>query len=175
MVTRTFLDTEFLDDGRRIDPISIALVTETGAEYYAVFADCDLDSVLEHPWLRRNVVPHLPVLIGAASWQWDPRHPDFSHVRDRARIAADIRGFLAAQDEPEIWAYFPPFDTVVLCQLYGPMSDLPGEVPAFTSDLMQEARRAGTGIPAQPAPVHHALCDARHDLAIARAIGLVQA
>ena len=31
-MTRIFLDTEFLDDGRRIEPVSLALVAETGAE-----------------------------------------------------------------------------------------------------------------------------------------------
>jgi 3' exoribonuclease, RNase T-like len=173
MVTRVFLDTEFLDDGHRIDPVSIALVAETGAEYYAVFADCDLSRVIAHPWLRHNVVPHLPARAGDSGWCWDASHPDFARVQDRAEIAAGVREFLTALDNPEIWAYFTPFDTIVLCQLYGPMSDLPPEIPGFTSDLRQEARRAGTLLPAQAPPVHHALSDARHDLAIATAIGLI--
>jgi hypothetical protein len=60
----------------------------------------------------------------------------------------------------------------VLCQLYGPMSSLPPEIPAFTRDLMQEASRHEVPLPAQQPPVHHALHDARHDLLIASAIGL---
>ncbi len=35
LLTRIFLDTEFIGDGRVIEPASLALVSETGAEYYA--------------------------------------------------------------------------------------------------------------------------------------------
>ena len=42
-----------------------------------------------------------------------------------------------------------PCTSVVLCQLFGPMSDLQPEIPAFTCDLMQEASRISTVLPAQ--------------------------
>lgn len=100
-------------------------------------------------------------------------HPDYAHVKPRTQIAAEIRAFLSQQPEPEIWAFYPPFDTI-LCQLFGPMSELPAEIPAFTRDLMQEAQRQNAVLPAQHRPVHHALSDARHDLRIAAALGLVE-
>ena len=43
LLTRIFLDTEFVDDGRVIEPASLALVSGTGAGYYAVFADGGAD------------------------------------------------------------------------------------------------------------------------------------
>ena len=68
-MTKVFLDTEFVDDGRVIDPVSLPLVTETGAEYYAVFADGGVDRAARDEWLRVNVVPHLPVVLAAdGSW-----------------------------------------------------------------------------------------------------------
>lgn len=170
-MTPVFLDTEFLDDGHRIEPVSIALVSET-AEYYAVWADSDITAIIQHPWLRANVVPHLPLTVDGSHWQWDAGHPDFAHVKPRPRIAREVRAFFARLPDPETWAYFSPFDTVVLCQLFGPMSDLPPEVPGFTLDLMQETRRHEGPLPAQPPPVHHALHDARHDRLIATTIGL---
>jgi hypothetical protein len=172
-MTKIFLDTEFLDDGRRIEPVSLALVSQAAAEYYAICSDCDMAGVIRNDWLRANVVPHLPVTTTAAGWRWDTTHPDYPRVKPRAQIAAEVRAFLARQPEPEIWAYYSPYDAVVLCQLYGPMSDLPPDIPAFTRDLMQEADRHGTVLPAQHPPVHHALSDARHDLRIATAIGLI--
>lgn len=170
-MTLVCLDTEFLDDGRRIEPVSLALVCET-AEYYGICADSDITAVTRHAWLRANVVPHLPIITEDGDWRWDTAHPDFSHVKPRAQIAHEVHAFFANLPTPETWAYFSPFDTIVLCQLFGPMSDLPPEIPAFTLDLMQEARRYDGPLPAQPPPVHHALHDARHDLLIAATIGL---
>ena len=173
-MTKVFLDTEFLDDGTTLAPVSLALVTQAAAEYYAVFADCDISRIMAHPWLRANVAPHLPVTGSPGGWHWDAGHPDYACVKPRARIAADVQAFLAQLPDPEIWAWYSPFDAVVLCQLYGPMSDLPAGFPAFTRDLMQEADRVNADLPQQDPPVHHALADARHDLRIAAAIGLIE-
>jgi 3' exoribonuclease, RNase T-like len=173
-MTKVFLDTEFVDDGRVIDPVSLSLVSETGAEYYAVFADGGVDRAVRDEWLRVNVVPHLPVVLtDGGGWAWDTAHADYPRVRPRARIAAEVRAFVGGQPEPELWAYYSPFDAVVLYQLYGPMSGLPAEIPMFVRDLMQESGRGSAALPEQAPPVHHALHDARHDRRIAQAIGLI--
>lgn len=171
--SKVFLDTEFLDTGRLIVPISIGLVAATGPEYYAVFADIDLRQISKHPWLNQHVAPHLPVRRTDTSWTWDRSHPEFTAVKPRPAIAREVADFFAVLTNPQIWAYFSPFDTIVLTQLYGPLSDLPPVIPGFTQDLMQEAYRSGTATPEQKPPVHHALHDARHDLAIAVTIGLI--
>lgn len=174
-MSKVFLDTEFVDDGSLIQPLSLALVSETGPEYYAVFADGGMNAAAGDEWLRTHVIPHLPVTLTAgSSWAWDAGHADYPRVSPRARIAAEVRSFLGGEQEPEIWAYYSPYDAVVLCQLYGPMNALPAEVPMFTRDLMQEADRTGTGLLEQAPPVHHALHDARHDRLIAQAIGLIR-
>ncbi|MEU4243145.1 3'-5' exoribonuclease [Actinoplanes sp. NPDC026619] len=173
-VTKVFLDTEYVDTGRLIVPISIALVAETGAEYYAVFAENDLRHIGGHPWLSQNVAPHLPIRSSGSSWMWDPRHPDFTAVKPQSTIAAEIVAFFSQLPGAEIWAYFSPFDTIVLTQLYGPFDELPHTIPRFIKDLMQEAIRIRRTVPQQSQPVHHALFDARHALTIAEAIGLVQ-
>ncbi|MFF3665494.1 hypothetical protein [Microtetraspora malaysiensis] len=172
-MTKIFLDTEFLDDGERVMLISLGLVAETSEEYYAVSGDCDIDRVLADPWLRAHVAVHLPLLLHGDRWEWNITHPDYQHVRPRTRIAADVQAFMARQLDPEVWAYFSPFDHLNLCQLYGPMNSLPTAVPTFTRDLMQEAQRTAVPLPLQTAPIHHALADARHDYEIAVSIGLI--
>jgi hypothetical protein len=175
-VSKVFLDAEFLDDGRVIAPLSLALASETGAEYYAIFADGGMERAVRDEWLRANVLPHLPVILitDGNGWAWDTSHADYPRVRPRARIAAEVRAFIAGQPEPELWAWYSPYDAVVLCQRFGPMSALPAEIPMFIRDLMQEADRAVITLPEQAPPVHHALHDARHDRLIAQAIGLIQ-
>jgi 3' exoribonuclease, RNase T-like len=86
---RYFYDTEFIDDGRTIDLVSIGIVavpdwaiatvghippgsqpnteraTAAGVRtYYAINADVDLDALKGREWLVRNVLPHLPLENG---------------------------------------------------------------------------------------------------------------
>ena len=55
---RYFYDTEFIDDGRTIELISIGVVAEDGREYYAVSTEFDPDRA--GSWVRKNVLPKLP-------------------------------------------------------------------------------------------------------------------
>ncbi|TDP29887.1 3'-5' exoribonuclease [Nocardia ignorata] len=54
-------DTEFLEDGRTIELISIGIVCEDGREYYAVNSDMPLNQIKANDWLVRNVLPSLPL------------------------------------------------------------------------------------------------------------------
>ena len=61
LLTRIFVDTDVVDDGRLMQPISLALVSETGPEYYAVFAGGGMNAAPGNEWLRAHVIPHPPV------------------------------------------------------------------------------------------------------------------
>jgi 3'-5' exoribonuclease-like protein len=148
-VRRWFLDTEFYEDGRIIDLISIALVSEDGQFYYAVSEEFDAEKCNE--WVRENVLPKLPP---PPLWM------------SRARIARDIRAILLAEDaKPEIWGYFCDYDWVALCQLYGPMISLPKGFPFWCCDLKQLMAEHGVEKkdlpPEDTAEEHNALADAR--------------
>lgn len=167
---RYFYDTEFLEDGRTIELISIGIVAEDGREYYAVSKDATKGSlrrrIKAHPWLMENVVPSLPKAHGDARlhqpsrWLFNYSDPD---VKPRGQIAREVAAFILAAPDPELWAYYGAYDHVVLCQLWGRMIDLPRGVPMFTCDLKQEAERLGN--PQLPAleggREHNALHDAR--------------
>lgn len=138
---RIFFDTEFIEDGRTIELISIGLVRADGAEYYAESSACDLSRA--SAWVRENVLPHL---TGAP--------------KPRAQIAREIVEFVGAR--PEFWAYYADYDWVALCQLFGTMMDLPKGWPMFCLDIKQAADAAGIKrFSALKKNEHSALADAR--------------
>ncbi|MEW2108645.1 3'-5' exoribonuclease domain-containing protein [Streptomyces albidoflavus] len=176
-------DLEFLEDGRTIDLISIGMVTDDGREYYAVNSDAPWDRIKNHPWLMRNVWPHLPlrghksglVTVGGATevQLTTPGVVDTSdtQVRPHWVIANEVRDFIQVTPDVELWANYGAYDHVALCQLWGRMIGLPEGVPMFTHDIQQEARRLGLGwddLPQQETGEHNALADARHNRTVRR-------
>lgn len=147
---RYFYDTEFIEDGTTIELVSIGVVAEDGREYYAV--STEFDPARAGDWVRANVLPKLP-------------SPSSSLWRDRRRIRDDLYEFFTAADDVELWAWVGAYDHVVLCQLWGPMTALPREIPRFTRELRQHWEAAGRpSLPPSPRDAHDALTDARHNL-----------
>ncbi|MCW2900003.1 MAG: hypothetical protein JWO67_2268 [Streptosporangiaceae bacterium] len=174
-----YYDTEFLENGSTVRLISIGMVTDDGRELYRVARDPALiTAAWEHPWLRENVIPSLPVKAhpyGHGGWIWDREHPDWPNVAHREDIAIAVRDFIVAVPDPQLWAWYGAYDHVALCQLFGPMSSLPDGVPMWTNDLKQECVRLGDPmVPPMPAGEHNALADARHNKLIARFLGAIR-
>lgn len=136
---RIYFDTEFIEDGRTIDLLSIGMVREDGAEYYAEPAEADRDRASE--WVRANVLPNLT-----------------GPVKPRKQIAREIVDF--AGDGPEFWAWFADYDWVALCQLFGTMMDLPSGWPYYCRDYKQVADEDAVDLE-QTDSDHNALGDAR--------------
>ena len=173
---RIYYDTEFLEDGRTIELISIGMVAEDGREYYAVNRDMPHKRIARHDWLMANVVPGLPRLHGDARMHAGRRNPlalDWHHpdLKRRAQIADEVREFIQATPDVELWAWYGAYDHVALCQLWGSMIDLPDGVPMYTHDLKQEHDRVGAPpMPQQAEGLHNALADARHVKVMAESI-----
>lgn len=148
---RIYVDTEFMEDGRTIDLLSLGAVREDGAMFYALSAEADLTRA--NPWVVEHVVPYL-------------RHPlpegTLSIEGVRSEIATVFRQFCGTT--PEFWGYFADYDWVAICQLYGRMIDLPTGWPQFCRDVKQEMARLGVTREALAKIVvtleHHALADA---------------
>lgn len=188
---KIFYDTEFLEDGKTILPISLGMVREDGETLYAVNdqllrpptklsvpPDYPYARVAANDWLMRNVVPHLPLKsrdgrelthktqspTGAAFFSLDPEHPA---VLPKRLIRAQVREFVLGVDEPELWSWYASYDHLVLCQLFGKMIDLPEGFPMHTNDVMTLATLAGgrqTDEPQQQGNTHDALADAWHHM-----------
>lgn len=139
---RVWFDTEFIEDGKTIELVSIGMVREDGETYYAECAEADHDRADD--WVRKNVIAHL------RGGSWD---------QPRAVIAKSILAF--AGEKPEFWAYYADYDWVALCQLYGRMIDLPKGWPMFCRDVKQLCVDLGNPpLPKQTGTEHHALEDA---------------
>jgi hypothetical protein len=173
---KVFYDTEFLEDGKTIELISIGMVTEEGYEYYAVNRDAPWRRIKKHEWLMANVVPGLPHGHGDQrnhlpnSWVINFHDPV---VKGRSQIAYDLTRFLLGNellglpDLPDLWAWYGAYDHVVLAQLWGSMVNLPRGMPMWTRDLNEEIlRHPEIPVPEQAAGLHNALADARHIKAV---------
>lgn len=150
--TRYYFDTEFHEDGRIIDLISIGMVCgDSGETYYAVSNEFDPAVCCE--FVHKEVLPKLV---------------DGPEPRSRAKIREEIESFVKRTsldfgNKPEFWAYFADYDWVVFCQLFGSMMKLPKDYPHFCRDLVQvldERNIPKNCLPAQIGAAHDALSDA---------------
>jgi len=146
---RYWLDTEFIEDGKTIDLISIGVVCEDGREFYRESNEVDWRKA--SGWIYENVLPHLlPHPERVSRWQ----------------IADELKAFVSIgadeENHAELWAYYGDYDWVVLCQLFGTMMDLPKGWPMYAMDVKQLAMSKGNPpLPEQLSVEHHALSDAR--------------
>jgi hypothetical protein len=156
---RFFYDTEFLERGPQhpIELISVAVVDEEGREFFA--ANRDFDRLhAEGPggeFVRVHVLPKLPPLTSPL-WM------------ERAEIARRLEAFVERPgngEPPEFWGSYAAYDHVVLCQLFGSMSELPAGWPMFTRDFEQLRETLANPRPTLPprdqATAHDAMADAR--------------
>ncbi|WKD58978.1 polyadenylate-specific 3'-exoribonuclease AS [Corynebacterium caspium] len=155
---RFFYDTEFIEDGRTIELVSIGVIAEDGREYYAVSAE--FDPQLANNWVRQNVLDKLP-------------NPSASVWKSKAQIREELIEFLTTPSDSsdkyspgvELWAWVAGYDHVVLAQLWGDMSALPRIIPRYTRELKQYWEMAGQPeLPRGPVGSHDALVDARYNL-----------
>tara|TARA_Y100000780_G_C13690927_1_gene419544 strand:+ start:1525 stop:1980 length:456 start_codon:yes stop_codon:yes gene_type:complete len=138
---RIFFDTEFIDNGSTIEPISIGIIREDGETYYAEFLETDKSKA--NPWVKENVIPFLT-----------------GPIKSRHDIKYEIIKFVGPY--PEFWAYYAAYDWVVMCQLFGRMIDVPLDWPNNCYDIvqLQEEKNNFRSLP-QEGNQHNALDDAK--------------
>jgi hypothetical protein len=146
-MSRFFLDTEFIEDGKTINLLSIALVHESGRFVYFVSSEVDFRDASS--WVKTNVVPN--IMRNAVG------------MHTRADIKREILSFVDKYRsglKPEFWGYYADYDWVAFCQLFGKMIDLPKGWPMYCRDLKQFCDDLGN--PKLPKnESHHALDDAQ--------------
>lgn len=170
-MTRFYIDTEFIEDGKTIDLISIGIVREDGRELY--LQSVEFDPVKASGWVRENVLSHLKVCHVSGKWNLDQslyswercKKPDCPW-RTRLQIAHEIFSFINnIPDLPEFYGDYCAYDYVALCQLFGTMMDWPHNWPMYFHDLRQQAHFANMVDISLRVPMaeteHNALSDAR--------------
>ena len=149
---RYFYDTEFIDNGYTLELISIGVVAEDGREYYGISTEFNPNQACK--WVHKNVLSKLP---SPYSQLW----------RSKKQIRLELEEFfnVSSSNSIELWAWISGYDHVVLCQLWGSMTDVPSAIPSFTHELRQLWEDSGlTLLPAKPEDKHNALTDARYNL-----------
>lgn len=179
---RYWIDTEFIEDGKTIDLISIGIVAEDGREFYRINSDCDFSKASD--WVKDNVVRQLPERADGA-WKTKKmivfeviafleERSDLIKERSSQYHSLIEYGFnlypevldkikdLPIREKPEIWGYYCDYDWVVFCQLFGTMMDLPASFPMYCRDIKQWCDYLGNPkLPKQQEGEHDALADAK--------------
>ncbi|GAA1092169.1 polyadenylate-specific 3'-exoribonuclease AS [Tsukamurella spumae] len=143
--SRYFYDTEFHWDGVSIRLVSIAVVSDTGREFYEHSDQYDRERAAADPFLAEHV---LPAVAGM------PRRSD-------AELRARLDEFLVPRPAV-LWADFGAWDQVALMQIWGAMAQQPRWLPMSTRNVREYALLLGQRLPGYPARRHDALVDARH-------------
>ena len=141
---RYFLDTEFNDDGKLIDLISIGIVSEDGREFYYESSEFDLDSAAKSYWLSQNILVGLSVQRSS---------------RDHIKNA--LVEFIGEDTRPEFWGWYCSYDWVALCQLFGPMLSIPEGWSKRCNDIKQLVDQLGNPKLSDNLKAHNALEDAK--------------
>ena len=90
-----FLDTEFIEDGKTIDLISIGIVCEDGREYYAINKDCNLSKASD--WVQENVINQLPDSFVNPQTAHPLEIEGMLKWKDKATIAQEVAVFLGCR------------------------------------------------------------------------------
>lgn len=155
---RFYFDTEFIDASSRgraeVHLVSIGVVTDSGAEFYAVSNEYPRE--LADDWFRTNVVPHLGNTTRVSYKLMGTLLKEFVERELAGKV--DVFG---NQERPEFWAYYADYDWVLLCSLFGGMLSTPKGWPMLCMDLKQTAIVAGVPKLPQPVTEHNALSDAK--------------
>src|ERR1043165_9353515 len=134
---RYFYDTEFIEDGKTIDLVSIGIVADDGRSYYAISTEFNPKKASQ--WVKDNVLAHLPERhVNFSDVSVSPRIKEESRAwKSRQQIREDLLRFVGDDPKPEFWAYYADYDHVALCQLFGTMMDLPNGWLMYTRDIKQ--------------------------------------
>ena len=178
-------DTEFIEDGKTIDLISIGIVCEDGRELY--LQSVEFDPRKASKWVQENVLPHLTICPYTAVDEYSSGDFALDYIgatlkrhrygqcidqiygirhrcpwRTREQLMRDVRVFFNPSDGFELWGYYSAYDHVAFCQLFGTMMDLPKGYPMYTRDIKQLCASLGNPrLPEQGKNEHNALADAR--------------
>jgi len=149
-----YLDTEFILCKNQLELISIGLVKENEACYYAISNEFKPENANE--WVIENVISQLDSNIERKSL---------------VQIKDEIEEFIGYQ-MAHFWAFMGTYDWFLILQLYEGLPHLPYNFSTFCRELRQEMENAQfpeSQMPTNPRP-HHALWDAKWNRELHRRI-----
>jgi hypothetical protein len=137
---RVFFDTEFTALSQQAVLISLGLISEDERTFYAEFNDYPVEQMSD--WVAEHVLPYLqypnlPSLTPPLNLQ--------SHGMKASRpvIRAALGEWLSQFNQVEMWADYPAYDWVLLCDLFGGSLNLPEHIASNAFDIATLLKVAG--------------------------------
>lgn len=142
---KVFIDTEFTGLYQNSTLISLALVAESGEEFYAEFTDYDETLVTE--WCRQNVLNRLVLTPGVEINGLS----SYKICADKSAIARAVKNWLMElsniRNSIQIWGDCPAWDWVLFNNLFGYNNEgvplLPASVHYMPMDIAVLAQIKG--------------------------------
>ena len=158
-----YFDTEFIDNGKTVELISMGIVAEDGRELYIEIDDVHWENA--HDWVLQNVKPHL--------WMQQEHKKLFAAFKQKGNTGGVVSRAQAqilvsefcnplVYGNPVFWAWFATYDWFCMCQLFGGFLNVPYRWPNLSFEIYQEYTRHGhPSLPVQSGQKHNALEDAK--------------
>jgi hypothetical protein len=122
-MTKLFLDTEFTGLHQKTTLISLALVAESGEEFYAEFTD--YDPLQLNDWLKENVLPKLYITNNVL---FDKKQNGIYLKGDSVTIKEALQKWISQFKGVEVWADVLAYDWVLFCELFGGALNIPANI-----------------------------------------------
>jgi len=130
-MVKIFLDTEFTGLHQNTTLISLAMVAESGEEFYAEFNDYDVKQV--NVWIKEHVIGKLELIHENESFS---RTGDTIKIKSNStKIKKELRDWLQQFEGIEIWADVLAYDWVLFCELFGGGLSIPENIFYAPFDL----------------------------------------
>jgi len=128
MNTKVFWDSEFTGLHQNTTLISIGLIAETGATFYAELTDYDSEQV--NGWIAENVISKLDL---------DGSNPhDMTQLLikgDKNVVKSELERWFSQFESVEMWSDCLSYDWVLFCQLFGHAFNIPKNILYIPFDI----------------------------------------
>ena len=133
---KLLLDTEFTGLHQKTTLVSLALVAETGEEFYAEFTDYDKNQVDD--WLVENVIAKLFLNDTNQSHKLNKMRIKGNRSEIKSALLIWLEQFINEKEilpNLQIWTDVPHYDWVLFCELFGGARNIPKQIHFKALDL----------------------------------------
>lgn len=125
---RNYFDMEFTNLHQHTTLISLGIVSDDGAEFYAEFTDYDQAQL--NDWLREHVMANLYL-----SKPFERTSNATSVKGDTKFILGHLQEWIDDQGKVEIWSDCLAYDWMLFCELFGGALSIPKSIYYIPFDL----------------------------------------
>lgn len=125
------LDTEFTSLTQQAQLLSLALVAETGAVFYAEFSDFKKEEI--NDWVNTHVINNF--LMQEMDVHFSVENKRTQVKGNKEYIVTLLREWLKQFGNIRMWADVPHYDWVLFCELFGGSMKLPNNVHFMCMDI----------------------------------------